>query len=345
LADWRVLARQAAREAGVPIPVFTRLVRQESGGNPNALSGAGAIGYTQLMPGTAAGLGVDPHDPWQNMLGGARYLRQQLDKFGRVDLALAAYNAGPGAVEKYGGVPPFSQTQNYVKAITSGLNSRSLGGALAQPSPGQSLPTTTTDARATPMTGVADPLVQFALSHLGDLKQDPSQSLNDLVAAVAAGQQPQPQADTPSVVDQPTVTPTAGNPAADGWQKYVNLADNANRAGVSINPGVLQYVGQIGEGLGHALTIGTGTNHNQFVVGTNRESAHWTGNAADIPASGDQLTRLGQEALIAAGMPRKQALKQRGGLFNINGYQVIFNSRIGGNHYNHLHVGLRGSRG
>jgi soluble lytic murein transglycosylase-like protein len=93
VADWQSLARRAARQAGVPPNVYIRLVRAESGGNQGAVSPAGAIGRSQLMPDTARGLGVDPRDPAQNLLGGARYLRQQLDKFGRLDLALAAYNA------------------------------------------------------------------------------------------------------------------------------------------------------------------------------------------------------------------------------------------------------------
>jgi soluble lytic murein transglycosylase-like protein len=92
-------------------------VRQESGWNPTARSHKGAIGLAQLMPGTARQLGVDPHDPEQNLRGGARYLAAQYRRFGSWRLALAAYNAGPGAVEKHGGVPPFRETQGYVVAI------------------------------------------------------------------------------------------------------------------------------------------------------------------------------------------------------------------------------------
>ena len=111
------LAREAARRHGVPEDLFLRLVNQESRFNPNALSHKGAIGLAQLMPGTARQLGVDPHDPVQNLDGGARYLKQQYVKFKSWRLALAAYNAGPGAVEKHGGVPPFRETRNYVKKI------------------------------------------------------------------------------------------------------------------------------------------------------------------------------------------------------------------------------------
>ena len=111
------MARDAARRHGVPEDLFLKLVQQESGFNPTAKSHKGALGLAQLMPQTARLLRVDPLDPYQNLDGGARYLAQQYREFGTWRLALAAYNAGPGAVKKYGGVPPFRETQNYVKVI------------------------------------------------------------------------------------------------------------------------------------------------------------------------------------------------------------------------------------
>jgi soluble lytic murein transglycosylase-like protein len=111
------VAKAAARKHGVPEDLFLRLVQQESGWNPGAVSHAGATGLAQLMPGTAAKLGVDPNDPHQNLDGGARYLAMMYAKFGSWRLALAAYNAGPAAVEKHGGIPPYAETKNYVKAI------------------------------------------------------------------------------------------------------------------------------------------------------------------------------------------------------------------------------------
>ena len=109
----------AAKRHGVDPALLAGLVKQESGFNPNAVSPAGARGLTQLMPGTAASLGVsDPLDPAQALDGGAKYLREQLDRFGGdVARALGAYNAGPGAVQRHGGVPPYAETQNYVRAV------------------------------------------------------------------------------------------------------------------------------------------------------------------------------------------------------------------------------------
>ena len=110
-------ARAAARRHSIPEDLFLRLVQQESGWNPKARSHKGAIGLAQLMPQTARYLRVDPHDPRQNLEGGARYLAEQYRQFRSWRLALAAYNAGPEAVRKHGGVPPYRETRGYVKAI------------------------------------------------------------------------------------------------------------------------------------------------------------------------------------------------------------------------------------
>lgn len=111
------IARSAARRNAVPEDLFLRLVQQESGWNVDAVSHKGAVGLAQLMPDTARRLGVDPTDPAQNLDGGARYLRRQFNAFGTWRLALAAYNAGPAAVTRHDGIPPYRETENYIRAI------------------------------------------------------------------------------------------------------------------------------------------------------------------------------------------------------------------------------------
>lgn len=116
--DLRKMARDIAKKYGVDPDLFESLVEAESNFNPKARSHVGAQGLCQLMPATARSLGVtDPYNPYQNLDGGARYIAKQLKRFKSVELALAAYNAGPGNVNKYKGVPPFKETQNYIAKI------------------------------------------------------------------------------------------------------------------------------------------------------------------------------------------------------------------------------------
>lgn len=112
------MIQQAAMRAGIEPGLLDALVAAESSYDPNARSSAGAMGLTQLMPETAKSLGVtNPFDPAQSLNGGANYLAKMIDKYGDLRLALAAYNAGPGTVDRYGGLPPYRETQNYVQKV------------------------------------------------------------------------------------------------------------------------------------------------------------------------------------------------------------------------------------
>lgn len=119
-------AHSGLRRSGMTVSEWRRYFRAnieiESGYNPQARSHVGAIGLGQLMPGTAQVLGVNPHDMMENLDGSARYLLMLLDRFGSKELALAGYNAGPGAVEQYGGIPPYRETQGHVRKVMGVFN-------------------------------------------------------------------------------------------------------------------------------------------------------------------------------------------------------------------------------
>ena len=124
--QYEAIFDEASRTYGVSKSLLLAVAKQESNFDANSVSHAGAQGIMQLMPGTAKTLGVkNAFDPYENIMGGAKLLRDNIRSFGSVPLALAAYNAGPGAVKKYGGVPPYKETQDYVKKIMADLGNKS----------------------------------------------------------------------------------------------------------------------------------------------------------------------------------------------------------------------------
>lgn len=168
---YRAIIDAAAKENGLPVELVESVIHTESRFNPNAVSRVGAQGLMQLMPETAAGLGVtDPFDPEQNIRGGARYLKQQLDEFGTEELALAAYNAGPHNVRKHGGVPPFAETQAYVRKILGREPSVPTGGAPSN-APAVKLPAKQTKELAKLSLGLPEDVANM---HLDILREGPS---------------------------------------------------------------------------------------------------------------------------------------------------------------------------
>jgi soluble lytic murein transglycosylase-like protein len=128
-AEVKPLVLAAASATGLPAALIDAVIRTESGYRPGARSRAGAMGLMQLMPGTAREVGVsNAFDARQNVMGGAKYLRKLYDRFGNYRLAVAAYNAGPGNVQKYKGIPPFAETRAYVRTVMARFGKSRLGG-------------------------------------------------------------------------------------------------------------------------------------------------------------------------------------------------------------------------
>lgn len=121
--EWKHIIRKAAQTYGLPESLIAAVIRTESAFQARAVSPKGARGAMQIMPETQKELGLeDPYDAEANVMAGSAYLRRQLDRFGSLDLALAAYNAGPANVVKYGGIPPFPETQEYLRLVTANRN-------------------------------------------------------------------------------------------------------------------------------------------------------------------------------------------------------------------------------
>lgn len=310
--NWRKLAEQTARRHGIDPVVFERLVLAESGGNPDALSPAGAIGLAQLMPGTAQGLGVNPRDPRENLEGGARYLAQQLKRFGgSYRLALAAYNAGPGAVERHGDVPPFAETQAYVKKIL-GNEDKILHPDEARAAPRRQL--------APPAEGTPDSADLDLVGALLDGQLDPHEFVLQRRRRQAAA---------------PVASTSEGGKEADGGFPRVR-GSSVKQVGADLDAFLVR----------RGIPLGSGERDpsRNAEVGGAQDSDHLPGKdrwARDIPLTGRAGDRAMRAIAKRLGVPFKkgeitnETIRIRGKQYRV---QLIWGTS---DHMDHGHVGLR----
>lgn len=225
--QYQALAEQVAAKHGLPPYLLSALIRQESNFCPTARSNAGAMGLGQLIPSTAAALGVgNPYDPVQNLDGAARYLRQQFLTFKTWPLALAAYNAGPGAVMQYGGIPPYPETQNYVRRVLDFYTAYAApAGAPVQASRPAATPVTVAltlpPAQVTAGRPVVTPGIQYTPAPTPAPTQTSVPTATPTLQPVTASTRPTPTpvqrpavADSVTVAAPMTVTTFQGQPVA-----------------------------------------------------------------------------------------------------------------------------------
>jgi hypothetical protein len=334
-------AAKAARQAGVDPRLFIALItRGERSHKGWQTSPMGASGPAQLMPGTAASLAkkykIDTSTRFGNLLGGAYYLAEQLRTFkGNKRLAVAAYNAGPGSVQKYGGVPPFAETQRYVENIFGALGKVKVPGATGKPPPALSgplpLPPGTPSLTGAPvMPGMG--VHATALSNLGRIAagEKPTDMLTELVMATRMPA-PTPAPSGVELVD----------PQGKKVTRAVKVADPGGGWGGTYDPAtVLANVGRE-----HGLTA-TSEKRDRKTTASGGVSDHWTGSkdayAYDLGGSVSSMDRA------AMAIARRLGVKYngRGPLVltkTIGGirYQVLYRTDVGGNHFDHIHVGTR----
>lgn len=321
MPDYRLAAERAAKRYGIDPGVFLRQIQAESNFNPNAGSPAGAKGIAQIMPATARSYGVNLGDGKvsDDLDGAARLMRDALRKNGGdYKKALSVYNSG-----RPDGYLHFAETRAYVAKILGGgstpqaLAAQPSGAAVSQTNSAQGPAMTPTGATRNDLlkqylTQRGQPGALLGLgTELGSLQSAPSPS-----APVAQR----------SVVASPT----------SGTGQFKITGPNPGR----LKPELVSFARAVSAQYGRPLTGSDGTGHSRLTTSGN-VSQHTTGNATDIPSSGKELIRLGQAALIAAGMPPEQARKQTGGLYNVGSHQIIFATNQGGNHFDHLHISTR----
>lgn len=308
---------QLADEIGIDRGVAKRWVSQESGWDHNATSPMGAKGLLQLMPDTARALGVkDPSDPIQNLDGGFKYLKQQIQRFGRLDLAFAAYNAGPAAVAKYGGVPPYAETQNYVKNIVGGPRGSAAvpagrGTSSTAPASGQgALPDISAllGPNAQAGSNPAAQLMQFAapsastvsaLQRLGGTAGEVAQRAQEPIPtpdqAVTAGASPSSGGGQQQ--SGPTIIPHSGGLNGDlpmalgGTNPYSNIQFAGHVDWQHVNPRLLDSINREAKKRNAVATVISGYRSNDYSVanGGFKGDPHTKGLAVDAYINGHPI--------------------------------------------------------
>jgi hypothetical protein len=328
MPDYRLAARRAAKRHGINPDLFERQIGAESNFNPHAGSPAGARGIAQFMPATAKSMGVNLNDnrSADDLDGAARLMANSLRKYGNWRDALTAYNAGPGRVGK----PLLGETSAYIQRILGGFSAGHEAHGKATVKGAATIPNPSTVT--TPGVDNSAQRAQLIQDFLGRRDQNPVTFAMGIRAA-------QDVAPTSTTTQSSTPTPVVTQGSAHTLQGTGAIKITGPNPG-RIKPSVLALARKTSAIYGKPLTGSDGTGHSRLTVDGN-VSQHSTGNATDIPATGKALIAMGQAALEAAGMPRAQARKQTGGLFNVHGHQIIFNTHQGGDHTNHLHISAR----
>lgn len=330
-AQYRAIIARASRENGVPVGLLAAVLRQESGFQAHIGSPAGAQGIAQFMPGTAAGMGVDPNDPKSAIPGAAKLLKGNKDQFGSWKLALAAYNAGGGAVSQYGGIPPYAETQNYVKTIMSAWDGdKGTGGRVN--------PALIRKARET-----IGPLNTKAI--LKDVDLSPAKQVKDPARRAAVKRAMLGQA---TKADAKLLGPAATKALMDGGRiaeakKGMRLPASFDREGKrKIAEKALLAV--VPRSFWKYASGDSRTPGENSAVGGSATSDHLTTNvdamAGDfsVPSdiSEDQAWELARAVARKLGLPSETGLQtvDRGGVR----YQLIWQAE---GHYDHVHVGAQ----
>lgn len=325
--------RQARSKYGISgRQLLAKLITGESGGRANAESKAGARGRAQFMPGTRA-IAIEKYgiDPWRSADEAVHAAVLHLQ--GKLTGAKGLEGYNPGGGQQY---VHYILGQNVEIPKNGGSVKRNINGP---PPIYANTSVRTKDATENfDKAGYQDALRKALLARLLENRPGGSVLLRTGLISPEIPQRGDFLSTTPkhrTVGVGPGALAEGGRGAATGLSGRVRITGSNPRR---LKRPVIRFLHELAGITGQTITGDSGASHSKFTVNGN-VSQHFTGDAVDIPASGKELIRLGQEALIIAGMSPKEARKQKGGLYNVNGHQVIFNTYEGGNHTNHLHYG------